>query len=115
MRAKSAYNNLVGRKVVIDWPSRWMGAKPEFHEQLKADAKAQDHLFGEEGEIVGFNPDEPSGKVLVIAVKCTNQLVYRDAGAVTIKSVSPREEDHKEVVDLLRQILDAIKANNNHG
>jgi hypothetical protein len=115
MKAKSVNNNLVGRKVMIDWPIRWKGADPKHSETLKAEAKAKEHYFGETGEIVAYNPAEESGKELTICLDNTKEIVHLFYGAVTITTVSPREEDHKEVCDLLRQILAAVQQNNQHG
>jgi hypothetical protein len=115
MKAKSVNNNLVGRKVMIDWPIRWRGADPKHSETLKAEAKAKENYFGETGEIVAYNPGEESAKTLAICLDSTKEIVHLYDGAVTITSVSPREEDHKEVCDLLRQVIAAVRHNNNHG
>jgi hypothetical protein len=115
MKAKSVNNNLVGRKVMIDWPVRWRGADAAHVETLKAEARAKEHYWGETGEIVAYNPAEESAKCLAICLDSTKEIVHLFDGAVTITTVSPREEDHKEVCDLLRQILEAVKTNNNHG
>jgi hypothetical protein len=50
MSKKSVNNNLVGRRVVIDWPCRWQGATPENQATLKEEARKKEHYFGEEGE-----------------------------------------------------------------
>lgn len=115
MKPKSVNNNLVGRKVLIDWPVRWRSADPKNSEMLKAEAKAKEHYFGETGEIVAYNPGEPSGKELTILLDSSKEIVHLYDGSVTITSVAPREEDHKEVCDLLRQIVAAVKLNNSHG
>jgi hypothetical protein len=115
MKAKSVNNNLVGRKVLIDWPCRWRGAEARHVETLKAEAKAKEHYFGETGEIVAYNPAEESAKCLAICLDSTKEIVHVYDGAVTITTVSPREQDHAQVVDLLQQILEATKANSPFG
>jgi hypothetical protein len=115
MKAKSVNNNLVGRKVLIDWPVRWRGADPTNSEMLKAEAKAKEQNFGETGEIVAYNPGEPSGKELTICLDSSKEIVHLYDGAVTITSVAPREEDHKEITDLLRRLIGAVERNSTHG
>lgn len=112
MKTKVANNNLVGRRVVIDWPVRWRGASPEFQEKLKAEAAQKEHYFGEEGEVTCYDAAE---RELVIILDKSKEIVRVYEGAITVKTVSPAEQDHKEVVSLLTQILEAIKQTNNHG
>lgn len=115
MSKKAVSNNLVGRRVLIDWPVRWQGATPENQATLKAEARQKEHYFGEEGEIVAYNPSDESGKALTVVLDKSKEIVHLYDGAVTVKSVSPAEQDHKQIVSLLEQILEAIKLNNNHG
>lgn len=108
---KKQNNNLVGRKVLIDWPVRWRGAQPENREHLKTEAAKKEPYFGETGEIVAYNPTREDCKTLSIVLDSTKEIVSVYDGAVTIKSDPPEDES----LSLLRQILAAIKANDRSG
>lgn len=115
MKSKSVNNNLVGRKVIIDWPVRWRGAAAQHVETLKAEAKAKEHYFGETGEIIAYNPAEESAKTLAICLDSSKEIVHLFDGAVTITSDAPSTAEHKEMMGVLSEILEAIKSTKQHG
>lgn len=102
---KKQTNNLVGRKVLIDWPVRWQGVVPEHRDRLKEEASKKEHYFGETGEIVAYNPTREDCKTLSIVLDSTKEIVSLYEGAVTIKSGPPEDE----AVSILKDILAAIK------
>src|SRR6185295_14767416 len=92
----------------IDCPMRWKHTRPEFQAQMKAEAQSKEAYFGETGEIVAYDPTEENGNTLVIVLDGSKQVVQLYQGAVTITSDAVNQ--NKEVIDLLGQILTAVKA-----
>jgi hypothetical protein len=125
MKAKKD-NNLIGRKVLIDWPVRWREACPNHRDELKAKAKASESYFGHRGEIVAYDPNEERAKCLKILLEGAGQfetdeeiakarlyagvLINLYEGAVTITSdpINPESELLKAAQETNRT-LDAIR------
>ena len=99
--------NLVGRKVRIDYPIRWITCKPEYVEQMRTDTAKSEPLFGKTGEIVAHDPSAKDGNTLTVLLDDTKRLVYLFDGAVTVTSEAPNPES--EIISLLTQILAALK------
>jgi hypothetical protein len=110
-RMKKQNNNLVGRKVLVDWPCRWQGATPANREHLKSEAAAREVYYGQTGEIVAYNPTREDCKNLTVVLDGTKEIVNLYEGAVTITSDPPQDES----IAVLKQILAAIEASDRSG
>jgi len=110
MKATNQNQNLVGRKVLIDWPIRWsadagyVGA--DVQAEFKARASKNEHWFGQTAEIVAYNPNDDEGKVLTLVLDKSGEIVRVMAGAVTITGPAPA--GNADIVKLLQAILVAI-------
>lgn len=101
---KQTTNLLVGATVLLDFPARWRGAKPEFQEQLKKDVAAGEHWFGQEGLIVDYTPtnENPYGVLLK-----DGQIGRYWDGAFTVKEL-PKTSD-EEILACLTEIQNALR------
>lgn len=108
---KKQSNNLVGRKVLIDWPVRWQGATTENREHLKTQAAKNEHYYGQTGEIVAYNPTRDDAKNLTVVLDGTKEIVNLFEGAVTITSDPPQDE----TVAVLKEILEVVRRNDRSG
>jgi hypothetical protein len=110
MATKKANNTLIGRKCVIDYACRWKNFDPHAaayaEEQRKEYAKRDD--FGKTGEIVSYEPNDESGKSLVILRDDTGQIQSYYQGEVTITGPAPNPE--ADLATLLIEIRDILKA-----
>lgn len=123
MKSQKQTSNLVGCKVLIDWPVRWKTMDHEkFRASAKKEAEAKESYFGFTGEIMATFPMDERGRTLTVmltggfqgtgleggekSAALTGTLVDLYQGAVTITEL-PKGND--EVVDLLKQILKAIE------
>ena len=103
---KKPQNNLVGCRVLIDWPVRWKDCREEFKAEQKERAKREEHRFGECGEIVAYNPTAENAKTLAILLDDGRiEDFYEGAVTVTERPKPPVDES----AELLRQILDLLQ------
>lgn|SRR5574337_1765936 len=93
---------IVGAKVVLDFPARWRGAKPEFQDQLKKDVASTEHWFGKEATVVDYTPsnENPYGVLLE-----DGQIGRYWDGAFSVKEL-PKDRD-QEILDCIGEIRTA--------
>lgn len=97
---------LIGAKVLINWPSAWQTAQPQYHEQLKLEAAKNDARFGETGVIVDYSPSEDFGRRYGVLLDKSREIERFREGAMTVLEL-PKNDD-AEVVDLLKQIARTV-------
>lgn len=77
--------------------------------------KGRTRVGGETGEIVAFNVQTGIAFFLFDSGAFEGRTQQIAIEKIEITTCSPAEQDHAEVVDLLRQIKQAVELNNNHG
>lgn len=95
MSKKTIHTNLIGRKVVLDYPNDWKNCKPEFQEEMKRDSQARRVCFGKSGEIVNVYMDSdgtPKYDILLEDDGVAGQIISTYSFAFTIQ---PKHEFSK--------------------